>query len=330
MCRDFKRPKRTCQNAGIFVTTFTQQRRVRKDRFCFHTACSIMPHNTAEVMRGLLYSSCRVAARVAPIALACHYTTNSTNSTDCATFSASTYPANDPIEDRHLFRNAGDWGAAAVFDGHGGWQVSDYASQLLLDKVLSNIANVGERDEIALDTKIQEAFDSMESEIVNRVRPAFNLGFGEVAKVGSCVCVALKRADRLIVANCGDCRAILGTAVIAPNTAENNGNNKPVGDSVGINYVSTRITRDHNARVRLEQLRLEQDHPGEDSLYRCKNPHACYVKGRLQLTRSLGDEYLKHTEFNGTKDAHRSRCVKLLVVTFSGTALKGLSLTAEQ
>jgi pyruvate dehydrogenase phosphatase len=136
----------------------------------------------------------------------------------------------------------------------------------------------------------------MEHEIIGKVRPAFNLGFGEVAKVGSCVLLALRKADRLVVANCGDCRAILGTAV--PSTPSSIGATE--------RYTSTRITRDHNARVALEQLRLEQDHVGEEGLYRCKNPHACYVKGRLQLTRSLGDEYLKSVEFNGSKDKHRS------------------------
>lgn len=261
-------------------------------------------------MRGLLQSGGRIAARVAPLALACHYSANHGRSECATTFSTSTYPANDPIEDRHVFRSAGEWGVAAVFDGHGGWQVSDYASQLLLDKVLGNIANVSPKDEIALDEKIQEAFESMERDIVNRVRPAFNLGFGEVAKVGSCVVMAMKRADRLVVANCGDCRAVLGTAIPdASNAASSpapNGNNKGQSSETPVKYVSTRITRDHNIRVPLEQLRLEQDHPGEENLYRCKNPHACYVKGRLQLTRSLGDVYLKSAEFNGSKDRHRS------------------------
>ena len=39
----------------------------------------------------------------------------------------------------------------------------------------------------------------------------------------------------------------------------------------------------------------------------CKNPHACYVKGRLQLTRALGDAYLKYPEFNAPAGSHRSR-----------------------
>jgi hypothetical protein len=33
-------------------------------------------------------------------------------------------------------------------------------------------------------------------------------------------------------------------------------------------YVSTRLTRDHNIRVPLEQMRIEQDHVGEANLFR--------------------------------------------------------------
>jgi len=246
-----------------------------------------------------LFGAAKYLARAAPVAAACQLSWN--NRGNCASFSAATYPANDPIEDRHLHKHVGEWGVAAVFDGHGGWQISDLVSQVLVDKVMDGIVNVSEKDEITVDEKILAAFESMEKDVVSRVRSAFNLGFGEVAKVGSCVLLAFKKADRLIVANCGDCRAILGSTVpIATTTPEKNTTSPDT-------YVSTRINRDHNARVRLEQLRLEQDHPGEPGLFRCKNPHACYVKGRLQLTRSIGDEYLKSQEFNGSKDKHRSR-----------------------
>lgn len=246
------------------------------------------------------YNSARYFAKASPVVLACHLNWN--QKSECARFSAATYPANDPIEDRHLSKHVGDWGVAAVFDGHGGWQVSDFVSQTLVDKVMEGIAHVNEKDEIAVDEKILAAFESMEKDVVSRVRSAFNMGFGEVAKVGSCVLLAFKKADRLIVANCGDCRAILGSAVPAAAAAPKDASQA----TDAVKYVSTRINRDHNARVALEQLRLEQDHPGEPGLYRCKNPHACYVKGRLQLTRSIGDEYLKSNEFNGAKDKHRS------------------------
>jgi hypothetical protein len=58
----------------------------------------------------------------------------------------------------------------------------------------------------------------------------------------------------------------------------------------------------------MEQLYLQQQHPTENisQLVYCKGPQACYVKGRLQLTRSLGDAYLKHSDFNGVPKGHKS------------------------
>lgn len=209
-------------------------------------------------------------------------------------------------------KNTPEWSVAAVFDGHGGWQVSDFVSKTLVDSILESIKNVSEKNEISIDRRISRAFQVMEADVVDKVRPAFNMGFGEVAKVGSCVLLAFKKADRLVIANCGDCRAVLGTridqpATTAETTTKTTAQNatKPLPASQ-VKYVSTRINRDHNARVALEQLRLEQDHEGEPNLYRCKNPHACYVKGRLQLTRSIGDVYLKTADFNGSADKHRS------------------------
>jgi pyruvate dehydrogenase phosphatase len=122
------------------------------------------------------------------------------------------------------------------------------------------------------------------------------MGHGEVAKVGSCVLVALKNADRLVIANCGDCRAILGS--------EDNSGTKDKTKR----FLATRITSDHNARVPLERMLLEKNHPNEANIVVCKSPTACYVKGRLQLTRSLGDLYLKYKEFNGTPE-NRQRYV---------------------
>jgi serine/threonine protein phosphatase PrpC len=48
---------------------------------------------------------------------------------------------------------------------------------------------------------------------MEQVRPAFKMGFGEVAKVGSCVLLALRRDAHLVLVNCGDCRAVLGSSL---------------------------------------------------------------------------------------------------------------------
>ena len=57
------------------------------------------------------------------------------------------------------------------------------------------------------------------------------------------------------------------------------------------------LSRDHNAREPYEQARLAAAHPRErlDALVQCVRPGVCYVKGRLQPTRALGDLYLKQS-----------------------------------
>jgi pyruvate dehydrogenase phosphatase len=56
------------------------------------------------------------------------------------------------------------------------------------------------------------------------------------------------------------------------------------------------LNNEHNARVAVEAERLGREHPNEANVVKCKpdNEHACYVKGRLQPTRSLGDAELKY------------------------------------
>ena len=207
-----------------------------------------------------------------------------------------TYPANDPCEDRNVYHEEAGFKVAGVFDGHGGWNVSDFASKVLIPRLLSRLKQ-SYLDKCLDDTRTDEdtisTFNDVESSYIDSVRKSYMLGYGGVASVGSCVCLAIKKDDRLTIANCGDCRAVLGSDI-----SQNTNNSSKKGPS---KYVATRLSRDHNARIPLEVLNLHEQHPGEeDEVVRCHphSPSACYVKGRLQLTRSIGDLYLKYEDFN--------------------------------
>jgi len=65
-------------------------------------------------------------------------------------------------------------------------------------------------------------------------------------------------------------------------------------------FAAIPMSVDHNAREPRERARLAKEHPGEADIVVCKKdaPTACYVKGRLQPTRALGDAYLKAAAFN--------------------------------
>lgn len=214
-----------------------------------------------------------------------------------------TYAANNPCEDRNIYHEESGFQIAGVFDGHGGWNVSEYASKTLIPKLLVKLNKSfleNSLDDSRTDIDTISTFQDVEDSYIESVRASYILGDGKVASVGSCVCLAIKKDDRLTIANCGDCRAVLGSNIYHGSTDSKGHKSK---------YVATRLSRDHNARIPLELLNLQEQHPGEeDEVVRChpNNPSACYVKGRLQLTRSLGDLYLKYGDFNAPAGQSKS------------------------
>jgi len=92
-----------------------------------------------------------------------------------------------------------------VFDGHGGWQVSDYASRnlhLYLDEKLKECKSDREVMEA-----IVHAFDMIENDWLKAAELVFEKGFPKVASVGSCALIAVIHNNKLFVANAGDCKA---------------------------------------------------------------------------------------------------------------------------
>lgn len=120
------------------------------------------------------------------------------------------YPANAPCEDRfnvYQFRKTKGY-YVAVFDGHGGWQVSDYAMRnlhLYLDEELAKAKDT----EDGIKKAILAAYDRVEQEWIATTRDAFSKGFPQTAYVGSCALVAVVRDNKLYVANAGDSKAAL-------------------------------------------------------------------------------------------------------------------------
>ena len=166
---------------------------------------------------------------------------------------------------------------AAVFDGHGGWQVSDYLFQNIKSKIEGLHSPPNWVDSLA------QTFDELESELVSSVRASYKLGFSNVSTVGSCAIVAVVLNDRYIVANAGDCQAVLVSTSSGAVTGQN-------------------ICEIHSSNLPSEQERLAREHPGEEDIVRCRSATACYVKSRLMPTRAFGDLHLKHEEFNNPND----------------------------
>mmetsp|Transcript_18242 Transcript_18242/g.18309 ORF Transcript_18242/g.18309 Transcript_18242/m.18309 type:complete len:363 (-) Transcript_18242:27-1115(-) len=205
-------------------------------------------------------------------------------------FSYVTYDANNPPEDRYSVQEEGGWSAYAVFDGHGGWQVSEFSKNMLFPTLLPSITKVEAADSHTIRSNILTTFQGIEKKYIDLIRPAYKLGHGSVASVGSCVVMALIKEKELYIASCGDCRAVIAI--------------KDETDSSQL--LAHRITQDHNAREKGEAIILRALHPNEPDVVICKSKTACYVKGRLQLTCALGDLYLKYAEFNPPAGSHRS------------------------
>ncbi len=213
----------------------------------------------------------------------------------------STYNANNPSEDRFVYTEhygKSNIKIGGVLDGHGGWQVAEFASSKIIGTLINNL---GINDKVAkpekedsIDVAFNKSFFEIEEQYKRNAAGPFANGVGSVAKVGSCAVVALVIDDHLSVANIGDCRAVLGSVRSDPSSKQER-------------VYALQLTRDHNCREPVEFLKLANEHPGENDIVVCKTSHACYVKGRLQLTRAFGDLYLKYKEFNAPPRSPRSR-----------------------
>lgn len=185
------------------------------------------------------------------------------------------YAANNPIEDRYnaiQLRNL-DGYFVEVLDGHGGYQVAEYASKKLhiyFDEKIKELKKEGNisEDEMII-TAINFAFASVENDMLKTAKDAFDKGSGEFIFIGSCALAIIVHDNKLYVANCGDSKAKLFSYN-------------------GYNYSPIKLSNTLNAGSKKEQLRLRTDYKDED-IFICKrnSPKACYVKGRLQPTRVI-------------------------------------------
>ena len=100
-----------------------------------------------------------------------------------------------------------------------------------------------------------------------------------MARAGSCALVCVVCNNKVYTANAGDSLGIIVS--------------KDSSNRMG--YIE--VNRELNANNAEERARLKKLFPAEDDIVICKrdNNTACYVKGRLQPTRSLGDLRLKYS-----------------------------------
>lgn len=194
---------------------------------------------------------------------------------------SATVQANGHNEDRSHVLNRNGWMIATVADGHGSHFVSQFVVDRLPEELLRRL-NSSRSKKASAASCIVSAFVHVDNLLRDMfVQDAANSEW----HAGSCAITAVVDESSVTVANCGDSRALLV-------------------DGSSYRWVSETHTADSES----EQVRLRSLHPDELDVVHCRqkivelNPQgqidsirwaACYVKSRLQPTRSFGDFYLK-------------------------------------
>lgn len=189
------------------------------------------------------------------------------------------YVANKFIEDRigqHHMKHK-NLHFVTVMDGHGGPQAAEFLTREIPEIFLQKIAK-----EKSIVSALKSTFHEADQTWFNLVHPAYQLGFTAPIKVGACALAIVVDEKEITVASVGDCKCVLA---------------RDDGSSMDLNV-------ERNINNEQEQERLRLLHPGEEDIVRCKRSWqdtvlmktlyaGCYVKGRLQPTKSFGDFHLK-------------------------------------
>lgn len=139
-----------------------------------------------------------------------------------------------------------------LFDGHGGDKVSQYLKSNLKDEIKKRLSP----STTNISKVLHESLEAIEN----------NIKFQDKMHTGSTALIALKKDNKLYIANVGDCRCII-----------NNGNE------------CIQITEDHNPFLLRELERILRNN-GKIIQDEYGIPR---VMGTLALTRAIGDAYLK-------------------------------------
>ncbi|KAK4481035.1 hypothetical protein RD792_011904 [Penstemon davidsonii] len=162
-----------------------------------------------------------------------------------------------------------------VYDGHGGPETSRFVNETLFPN-LKKFAS--EHKEISADV-IKKAFLATEEEFLSLVRQQWQVN-PQLASVGTCCLVGVISNGLLYVANAGDSRVVLGRA----------------GKAVRV-VNAIQLSTEHNANIESVRDELQALHPDDPQIVVLKH-NVWRVKGIIQISRSIGDSYLKKSEFN--------------------------------
>ncbi|KAK1439224.1 hypothetical protein QVD17_05040 [Tagetes erecta] len=198
-------------------------------------------------------------------------------------FSMAVVQANMLLEDQSQiesgplsFLDSGPYGTfIGVYDGHGGPETSRYIN----DHLFHNLKRFATEEQTMSVEVIKKAFHATEEGFLSIVAKQWTVK-PQLAAVGSCCLVGVVCNAKLYIANAGDSRAVLGRAV------------KATGEIIAI-----QLSTEHNASIESVRQELHSLHPDDPQIVVLKH-NVWRVKGLIQISRSIGDVYLKKAEFN--------------------------------
>ncbi|XP_061359694.1 probable protein phosphatase 2C 60 isoform X2 [Gastrolobium bilobum] len=194
-------------------------------------------------------------------------------------FSMAVVQANNLLEDQSHIESgslssseSGPYGTfVGVYDGHGGPETSRFINDHL-------IHHLKKQQSMSVDV-IRKSIQATEEGFMSLVAKQWSMK-PQIAAVGSCCLVGVICNGTLYIANLGDSRAVLGRAV------------KATGE-----VLAMQLSAEHNAAIESVRHELQSLHPDDSHIVVLKH-NVWRVKGIIQVSRSIGDVYLKKAEFN--------------------------------
>ncbi|QCE08712.1 probable protein phosphatase 2C 60 [Vigna unguiculata] len=198
-------------------------------------------------------------------------------------FSMAVIQANNLLEDQSQIESgslssneSGPYGTfIGIYDGHGGPETSRFINDHLFHHLKKFTS---EQQSMSVDV-IRKALQATEEGFISVVANQWSLS-PQIAAVGSCCLVGVICNGTLYIANLGDSRAVLGRAV------------KATGE-----VLAMQLSAEHNASIESIRQELHSLHPDDPNIVVLKH-NVWRVKGLIQVSKSIGDVYLKKAEFN--------------------------------
>eukprot|EP00262_Sarcandra_glabra_P013992 TRINITY_DN3990_c0_g4_i1.p1 TRINITY_DN3990_c0_g4~~TRINITY_DN3990_c0_g4_i1.p1 ORF type:complete len:399 (-),score=41.60 TRINITY_DN3990_c0_g4_i1:222-1418(-) len=198
-------------------------------------------------------------------------------------FSMAVVQANQLLEDQSQIESgplgsldSGPYGTfVGIYDGHGGPETSRYIN----DHLFPHLKRFTSEQQSMSSDVIRKAFQATEEGFLSLVTRQWPTR-PQIAAVGSCCLVGVICGGTLYVANLGDSRVVLGRLM------------KATGEVLAV-----QMSAEHNASIESVRQELQSLHPDDPQIVVLK--HSVWrVKGLIQVSRSIGDVYLKKAEFN--------------------------------